>query len=56
MNEQTRRQILSALHSLKNDAAHAWDLMLGADTSGIKAVGDSYKNLEKLIIQLDVEK
>ncbi len=57
MNSDQRNRILHALHSLKEDAAWAWQLLLNErDSSGIKAVGDSYKNLEKLVIENDAIK
>jgi hypothetical protein len=53
---ELNRQITAALWSLREDAHHARDLMLAGDTSGLKLVGDAYKTLEKLVIQLDTER
>lgn len=46
--------IIHALHSLKEDAAHAWKLALAGDDSGLHQVGASYKRLETEINRADV--
>ena len=48
-----RTQMVHALHSLKSDAEHARQLLLSGDETGLHAVGESMKRVEKLAIERD---
>lgn len=49
-------ELLHALHSLKEDAAHAWMRLLEGDEAPLAEVGKSMKQVEAIVIKRDVER
>ena len=47
------QELVHALHSLKEDAAHAHKLALGGDTSALWVVGQSYERVKQAVILLE---
>jgi hypothetical protein len=53
--QQTQTAVCRALHSLKEDAAHAWKEALGGNFEPLVNVGRSFKELERVIVEADLK-
>lgn len=49
------KDVVRALHSVKEDAAHAWQVALGGDLRGLPELSKSWINLERAIMEMDQE-